>query len=186
MRHTLFVVLAIAMAGIANGDYLITVNGELNPDPIIINVNDSLDIGLWGDGSILMGVFYLGLDVGDDAVMDISSTNILYPGISKWVEWEYDEWTTDFLNVQNPCVLVQLSDPVMPPATPRPLEGQLIENIWLSPTNAGLITLRLFDGDGSPMDSEPIDVQQIYVTSIPEPMTIALFGLGALMLKRRR
>jgi len=186
MKNISLLVLVISMAHIANGQALITVNGEISPEVVTMNLNEELNIGLWGDGSIkVAAVFLLGLAVGNEATLDISTVNILYPGIFKSVGWEYEEWITDFLNVENPCIAVLLSDPVMPPGIPRPLEGQLVEDIRLSPTNVGEITLILFDGDMSPIDSQSIDVQQTRVL-VPEPVTIAMLGLGLMMLRRRR
>jgi hypothetical protein len=186
MRRVSILILVFSMAGIANAEVFITVDGEVNPDLITITVNDVLDIGLWGDGATEMGLFYMGIEVGGAATLDISTVTILYPGLSKWVIWEEEQWIADYLGVEYPALNINLTDPVMPPETPAPLEGQLVENIWLSPTNVGVITLGLFDGDGVPMDSQPIDVQQIYVMLVPEPATIALLWLGVLMLRRRR
>ncbi|MBN2020453.1 MAG: PEP-CTERM sorting domain-containing protein [Sedimentisphaerales bacterium] len=186
MRRISIFALVILMAGTASAGVFITVEGEMNPDPIVITINDVLDIGLWGDGEILVGgLFFMGVETGSPATFDISSVNILYTGWSKWVIYEEEQWIADYLDVEYPALNIQLSDPVMPPETPTPLLGQLVENIWLSPTTVGLITLNLFDGDGEPIDSEPIAVQQIYVL-IPEPTTLVLLGLGALILKRRR
>ena len=57
---------------------LITVNNETNHDQIDITLNDVLNIGLWGDGQTYMGTFYMGIEKGGTATLDISSANILY------------------------------------------------------------------------------------------------------------
>jgi len=177
------------MAGTANAGALVTVNGEINPESVTISVNDTLNIGLWGDGSVKVGMSYiLGLGIGSEAMLDISTVNILYTGMYKGIGWFGEDyiWASDILNIQNPFIVAEFSDPVMPPATPVSMDCQLFEDVWLSPTNSGLITLRLFNGDGEPEDAQLIDVMQIYVTSVPEPATLIIMSIGALFISLRR
>jgi hypothetical protein len=181
MRRVLFLVLVSSIVGIANAGVLLTVNGKVDPGPL--TGDDILNIGLWGDGSIAVGsLFFMGLEVGSEATLDISTVNILYPGISKWVVWEDEAWIADYLNVQNPFIGIQLSDPVMPPETSRPLAGQLVDNILLSPQNTGVATLWLFDLDGIPIDSQLIGVQQV----APEPASLLIISIGTLFIGLRR
>ena len=183
MKNILIVLTVLAMASAANATLMISVNGVVNPDDTTIELLPSQHavIDIHGDAQTPPGVFVLGVSAGDLGKLDPTGGTILYLGNKVELHFEDAPDVAGGLGIDNPLVLVMLTD-VSP--TPLPLEGLLVDNIDFHCT--GLIddqptdvTLMLFDGLGNLLDTQVIH-------QIPEPMTMVLLGLGGLFLRRRK
>jgi len=70
--------------------------------------------------------------------------------------------------------LITLADGSIPPA---PLQGTLVEDIWLTVTGPVVLTL---------VSDDFMTVFDIKYVAAPEPLSVVLLGLGGLFLRRRR
>jgi hypothetical protein len=150
----------------------ITVGGVIDPaGDIYITPNHTLSIGLWGDGAVEQGQYYLGIQAGDPGSFDIDNV-VIPPGSPVVPSLFWDPVP----GLNTPIVGLTYLD--MTPEDP-PYMGQLIDNITFHCEGLGDVTMGLFDGNANLLDTQ-------VVHQVPEPATIALLGLGAMMLRRKR
>ena len=187
MRKITLLMLIFAVTNIAKASLFFSVNGENSPpDLIVLAPSNSVNLGLWGDGSEIPNVFYIGIHAGDPGMFEIDNYIMHYQGNKSWVEWEYDSYATDILQVNNPCININLNDVPYPgerdkyPLGPEP--NPLVDNIIFRGTGIGYTLVTLFNADGLVLDSLTFYTG----AGTPEPATIALFGLGTLILRRKK
>jgi len=153
---------------------------------LTINVNEAMDtVSITGDGATGSPVeAYLLVD----GPAHINGGTLVYAGsLSAYADLEA---VADSLGMDPPTALATFADFVGMPnlqdlsymnfadgsATPPPLEGLLVDGIALTDI-LGEATLNLVSGDFGTTYSSVV---------VPEPITIALLGLGGLFLRRRR
>jgi hypothetical protein len=175
MTKKLLVVLAVLIsASVANAK-------------LILNLNDAGNaITISGDGATMPPTAAYLFVEGPGS---ISGGSILYPGnLSSYDDLEdiaaiLSMSTQDTLDIfrtftSRPDLadlsLVTLADGAIPPA---PLQGTLVENIGLTVTGPVLLTL---------VSDDFMTVFDTKYVAAPEPLSIALLGLGGLFLRRRK
>ena len=180
MKNLLIVFTVLTMASAANAALFLSVDGVQDPPDTAITLlpSETAVIDIWGVDHA-PGVFYLGIKAGDMGTLSIDNAVIVYAGNKTGIVFENDPDIAGFLEIDNPYVLVTLTD-----VTPEPLQldGLLVDLIDFHCTSGvpeNDVSLLLFDGDGNLMDSQVIH-------QIPEPITFALLGLGGLFLRRRK
>jgi len=185
MKKLVVLMLVLGVCSLTNAGLKISVNGVVDPPDtqVILNESDYATIDIQGlDPAQGMGDFYLGINVagGQYGSMDISGATIPYQGNLTSIVWLDDPGTAALLGLENPLVFLTLTDLAIPP---KPLMGPLVDNIkfhcdgYVPPMSD--VTLTLFDIEGNVLDTQVIH-------QIPEPITIALLGLGGLFLRRRK
>jgi len=169
MRHILVVILVLSIPVCANAAMWITVNGAT--DTINLIPNGTASVALWGDGTSPQGSYVLGILEGEPGSLDGSSMYPVYPpGIipppgPPELPPGYKSWI--------PITFLDMEPPI------DPLMGQLVSGITFLCEGPGDVTIRLLDSDMNLLSTQSVH-------QIPEPMTIALLGLGAMMLRRRK
>jgi hypothetical protein len=181
MRKLVVLMLVLGLATVANAGLWISVNGTVDPpdSSITINPSDWIEIDVYSDGlTQSQQEFYLTIDgVGHvDITSAVNSVNPPgYPDTVIDIGVLFDPDPLD----PGKYIFMDLAVLGGPPAPPVPL-GTAVDHIFLHCDGGpGDVLITVF---GS-MDGE-LDTQIIHNT--PEPMTIALLGLGGLFLRRKR
>ena len=179
MRKLLTLMLVLAMASVASAGMFISVNGVVDPEETSITLvapSGEAIIDIHGVDHA-PGAFYLGVKAGDPGSLDATNAVIYYQGSSTGVYNESDSSIAGMLNIDMPYVFMNLTDVAVPALQ---LDGLLVDDIVFHCDDIGDVLITLYDG----MTGEELDTQVIH--QIPEPMTIALLGLGGLFLRRRK
>jgi len=158
MNKLVVVVLILSMAVVANAGLVLSINGEPNPpdSTITIQPSDVLEVGVVGNvsGGAVAGTYALGLNVGSPGSLDASH---VVGGTAVLMD---NAVAAEALGIQNPFISLDY-------------QGAAISGFLFHCDGPGDVTLYLI-GDGGLI----ADTQVIH--QIPEPMTLALLGLGGL------
>jgi len=169
MKKLLAILLVLATAATANAGFTLSASSyNLVPD-------DTAVVQIWDD--ILDGSetgFYI-LGMSGPGSLNIDNVTSQYPGDIDF-SWLNDPEIADLLGIQNPMVGITVGD--LYPDPPLLLNYKLADNIIFTCEGWGNVTLALFDGEGALIDN--------LIITQPEPATIALLGLGALLLRRKQ
>jgi hypothetical protein len=187
MKKLVVLMLVLGICSLTNAGLKISVNGAVDPPDtqVILNESDYATIDIYGlDPAQPMGSFFLGINLvgGQYGSLDISGATLPYAGNTKSII-PLDPDIAAMLGVEVGGAQIELVDLVSPPTVPAPLLGPLVDNIkfhcdgYVPPMSD--VTLTLFDIEGNVLDTQVIH-------QIPEPITIALLGLGGLFLRRRK
>lgn len=184
MKKLLVVLTVLAMATVANAALTakISVDGVVDPPDTQINLLPSqevvIDIHAWNDVSV------------SGSVLLMQGPGALSKGADFWV-WEQSKFSlpsdlyndykelfegmgyTDITQIAD-FDIMDITDPFTVP------NGKVLDGLVFHCEAIGDVTLTLFDADLGVLDTQVI--HQI----IPEPMTLALLGLGGLFLRRRK
>ncbi len=171
MKKVLIVFTVSAMASAANAGLFISVNGIVNPpdSEVVLRQGEVAIIDVHSDGQTMQGGFLLTIE-GPGALDITEATNAYVPP-------GYPDSILDLAG-DNSLILLDLAKPFsVPPLLPQ---GTLIDLIKLHCEGLGDVLLTLSSGD----TTEVMD--RMVIHQIPEPMTLALLGLGGLFLRRRK
>lgn len=187
MKKLLVVLTVLAMATAANATFKISVNSAVDPVAPKIKPGDTMVIGATSASELAL---YPGMVIfeGSGAAVDSSAMSIINLGIgppgSQFIidvsaDATYVDWVKGLGFDPFALFYWELIDVAVPPRAIT--AGQMIDGLNLSTTaTTGEIAITLFDaGVGTVLASQRI-------SQIPEPMTLALLGLGGLFLRRRK
>jgi hypothetical protein len=173
VQKLLVVALVLAIAATANAGLTLSASStNLTPNEtaVVRIVADVID-------NEYAGIYYLG--VSGPGSLNIDNATTQFPGdiVFSWVS---NTEIADLLGIQNPFITID-ADFFLSPDDPVPLilDPKLADNIIFTCENWGDVTIKLFDGEANLVDSLTIE-------QTPEPATLALLGLGALLLRRKR
>jgi len=169
MKKLLVLALVLSMATMANA--ALTLN--FSATQAVGDVTFAIE----GDGSEATGTFYLGVVLEGGAALNIGSAIVDYTGNAAGISFEpVESGVAAMLGLADAMANVQLTgNPPVGQVNP-PLTGVLVHNIIL--TISGPATVKLYNADGAELATQDV--------STPEPVTLALLGLGALALRRRK
>jgi len=175
MKKLLVLMLVLAMAGMANARLTIDVSGG---DANIVIKDDGTTSPQPNDE---MGAYFLGIETDGSGALSVTNANIVYPGNSVEKDIWDDTDTAELLNSNNYFAYLFLSDVEKPGTALDDLVGVVVNTIQVTGRTAG-VWLRLYYDDIG-LDNASNPYARVW---LPEPMTIALLGLGGLFLRRRK
>jgi hypothetical protein len=165
MKNILIVFTVLAMASTASANLQLSVDGALDIEEITIATSDIVIIDIHGDGvTSSSNEFYV--NVSGPVSVDISGAT---------VPWNPDS-PFGWLELAPGSYFVDLAKPIVPPPD-LPAE-MLADGMALHCEDLGDVTVTLLVG------SELHD--SVTIHQIPEPITLALMGVGGLFLRRRK
>ncbi len=169
MKKLLAVLLVLVTAATANA--AVTISAESTPVPVYGTTN----IAISTDGEISSGLLIMGLTIGSPASFSLGDYIPYYSSVQP-PEIIDDPDLAAMLGIKNFFIEIGVDD--IPIEGEPPPIGLLVDNIIFHCEGLGDATIKLFD-------SEPYLLDSLVIQQTPEPATIALLGLGALLLRRK-
>jgi len=192
MKKLIFVLTVLAIASVSNAALKISVNGVVDPPDtqIVLKPSETAVIDIWGDGQTPQP--WDGWLIAEGPGTTANGVLLYQGSLSSLVTFAGDElagmkaWLESIgYNAVGGVSNAVFADGAIPS---KPLEGKLVDEILFHCEARGdvLLTLvNIFDpGTGEPPTLTVMDTQIIH--QIPEPITLALLGLGGLFLRRRK
>ena len=190
MKKLVILMLVLGMASLANATLQISVDGNLDPvdSEIEIDVGQTLNLGVWTDSEIALGM-------SDNYILVVGSLGKVTGGGSALDASAPDGWssavnglTADFPAVIPPAgmegIFASVANFDFVSFLPIPSQTVLIDDVLFECLGQGdAVVMLLQAADGVVSD---IVYDSVLIHQIPEPMTMALLGLGGLFLRRRK
>ncbi|MHC4388213.1 MAG: PEP-CTERM sorting domain-containing protein [Planctomycetota bacterium] len=189
MKKLLVAFSILGMVSAANATLQISVGGDLNPpsSEIFVMPSGEIIIDIWTDADIPQfgGVSYSmsttptgSLDWSGATFSDPPSTNIIN-----------GPWPAAELPPGDNPPEAGFWGSIFSIEAATPINTVLVDNILFHCLDEGDTTIYLYEWLGDPGSEDPTVVDMVLIHDahgIPEPMTIALLGLGGVLLLRRR
>ena len=176
MKKLVTLILVLSLVTVSSAALKLSVDGDHADPAITLSPSDTAVIDIWGDGSKTPGMFFIGISIVGDGTLDVMGGTILYGGNDTWLAELDDTGVAEAIGVKNPLWIVSLNDiPIS--GLPAPLNGVLANGMTFHCTGPLEATIVLTDGDLNVLDTQ--------IITQPEPMTLALLGLGGLFLRRK-
>jgi hypothetical protein len=186
MKKVLIVLTVLAMTSVANATLSLSLNGRidiadsqewLNVSEIaVIDIHSVGEAAVWSNLTVIQGVAapdladmtILDLGVDEDYILDMTD------------DPDFRAFVIDDLGYQNVVGIVYSALIHVSPTPMAIPDGIMADGIKFHCEGEGDVIVTLLDGaDGTVLD-------QMIIHQIPEPITLALLGVGGLFLRRRK
>ena len=172
MKKFLVLMLVLGMASLANATLQISVDGDVGLDEITIAPSDYICLDLTAEGTEDGSAYWLNID--GPGLVDIANV----------VQYVQDGPVEAYIIDLGPAVghdQTIMMDLLIPGSVVNILpEGTVVDLLMFHCEGLGDVTVSVFDSNtGATLDT-------LTIHQIPEPMTLALLGLGGLFLRRRK
>jgi len=176
MKKLLVLLMVLGLASSAQATLSLTMDGSTAPTSTTINVDDTITIGISSDDQS----FYT-------AYIELSTTN--WPDVTDKAELLFGTGvasgignigvvTTDYYG-DGSAVRIDVGSNAVPNDVVPGIQYSLDLHCLGLSDFAGDVIIGLYDSGETP-------IQTMAITQVPEPMTLALLGLGGLFLRRRK
>jgi len=135
---------------------------------LYINPSDEITFGIFDSGQTQPGSLALGITMGPGS-LDVSGM-VTSQGVTAMMQ--DDAMAAAGFGLQNPFISMEITGPTQS-------GGILVDKVVFHCDGPGDVTFAIVDEDGNLLDA------QVIHQPVPEPMTLALLGLGGLFLRRR-
>jgi hypothetical protein len=175
MKKLVALILVLGMSSLASAELIVTVNGEPQPDEITLSTSEMIELDL----EIAAGQDILGATI--EWTLSNNQAEFVYGNVEFPVAFEMPPVTTG-----DPQRYYMSGAQLVQPKIDGPavlLQGLMVHCLEITDV---ILTVEAQAGtiDGS---WQPIELfHTLKIVQIPEPMTVALLGLGGLFLLRRR
>ena len=174
MKKLLVLMMVLGMASLANAALVLSVNGQEAPDEITLAPSDwiELDVHL-SEGHTLTAFELLIVLNSDQGTLD--SSPIEFP----------ETWTfAPYIKTSSPALVEVTGGDSFPKNGPL----VVLQGVMFHADGPDSLLISLITTGDTIVDGETIQagvVQDVIIAHIPEPMTMVLLGLGAVMLRRK-
>jgi len=166
MMKKVVLLLVLSLAVAANAALVITVNGQVWENSILtITPSTWVVLGIMDDGGTVPGSLSLGMVEGPGS-FDASGM-VTSQGVT--AAMTDNALLAENLGLQNPFISIEIGSTQV---------GMVANGIDFHCDGPGDVRFAIVDDNGNVLDDQVIH-------QIPEPLTIALLGLGGLFLRRR-
>jgi hypothetical protein len=177
MKKLLVMIMVLGLATVANAQLKISVGGFIDPPDTEVTLmpSETIVIDVWSDGTLMApdGGTYMKLDGPGTLDITLAINSLIPPGFPSSIY--IADWDPYVGMVFMDLMVMEV------PRVPIPV-GVMIDNIIFHCEGLEDVVITLFGDDGA----GTIEVYDTQVIHQPEPITIALLGLGGLFLRRRK
>lgn len=192
MKKLLVLVLVLGLASVASATLQISVNGNPDPvdsmiilDPAGIAAPSTVVLDIWTDTGLPLNSALDYVLICDSSLGSITGgVKVTPPQGMAWVAGVVPDAAGNYYNIPEGYQGVGFASVANPNAIPvnQKIFDEILFTCLLAPNDVTIV-LGIVNGDGE-YTGENYD--SIVIHQIPEPATIALLGLGGLLLRRRK
>jgi hypothetical protein len=197
MKKLLALLLVFGMASVANAGLWLSVGDSADPPPasqIVLYPSDTIEITIWSDIPFEVWMpmenqptpYILTLGLVDDTALGNTDGGVVAPQFNSGKYTEFPELVQSFRDYLGMPTIVDVAQAEIIHTNPDDVittTGKVVSQIIFhcdSDLGDGEVTILLVDA----VSFETLSSLTIH--QIPEPMTVALLGLGSLFMLRRR
>ena len=181
MKKLLVLLMVLGMTSFAGADLIFTINGEPQPDTIYLQPSETVELDLELAQGETVQCYQVTYELSNEQAEFLTSGTV----------FPWGSLAPGKINAQDgtaPVSWVEIAADNLFSGSPGPLV--LMQGLILHCTDPTPVVMTVTVSERTIIDGQEIPIGTVLHTleiiQVPEPMTIALLGLGGLLLRRRR